>query len=132
MKMLIGIVAALGSVSASRSAYAQSFNLSCVGKGSTEGLKGRREINDSRYRIVGDGQHVSVRVGGYSFCIQGANCTVEVGDKEVHIGVRDIPQYDPGYSQHFRLDRMTSVFTASGGGLDGGWSITGKCKPERS
>ncbi len=132
MKTLIGIVAAFAAATGSRAAHSQSFIFTCVGTGSSQGNEGVRKISETRYRVAGDGQQVSIRDGDNEFCIQGAICAVAVGGEFVQVQVRSVPHHDPGYSAAFHIDRKSLIFKASGGGLDGGWSITGKCKPSRS
>ena len=132
MKTLIGLVAALAAATVGKPAHSQSFKFTCVGTGRAQGNEGAREIGEIRYRIEGQGQQLSIRDGDDEFCNQGATCVVEVSDEAVRLTVRNVPHYDPGYSAAFDLNRTSLIFKASGGGLDGGWSITGKCEPERS
>lgn len=131
MKTLIGIVAALAGATGSKAAHSQSFIFTCVGTGSSQGNEGVRKIRETRYRVEGEGPQVSIRNGDNEFCIQGATCAVAVGSEFVQVQVRSVPYHDPGYSATFHIDRKSLIFKASGGGLDGGWSITGKCKPSR-
>ncbi|MFS2109156.1 hypothetical protein ACCC88_05695 [Sphingomonas sp. Sphisp140] len=132
MKTLIGIVAALAVATGSKPAHSESFRLTCVGTGRSQGNEGVRKISETKYRIEGEGQQVSIRDGDYEFCIQGATCAVTMSSEIVQVQVRSVPHHDPGYTAVFHLDRKSLIFKASGGGLDGGWSITGKCKPGRS
>ena len=133
MKIVLGIVGALSAVTGGTTAHSQSsLKLTCVGSGGSEGNDGLRAISETAYRVEGAGQQISIREGDREFCVPGSTCTVEVSGEEVRVNVRDVPHHDPGYSAAFRLDRKQLIFKASGGGLDGGWSITGKCTVERS
>jgi hypothetical protein len=134
MISLIGISAMLASVAANAPAPSPPVVFECIGTGRSQGSAyGVQEVVDTRYRIEGEGQRMSVRRLGYKtedMCPSGAACTIVATDDIVQLEVSKIPNADPLYSSRFRFDREKLLFEASGGGLDGGWSITGKCKPE--
>ena len=133
MKTLIGIVAAFAAVGASSNpARSQSFKFICVGAGSAQGNQGVRAIGETKYEIEGEGQQISIRDGVREFCARGATCGVAITSELVQVRVRDLPRHDPGYAATFELDRKSLIFKASAGGLGGGWSITGRCKPKLS
>ena len=135
MKALINMVAALAPAALGAPAQPQPFKFACVGTGKAEGNDGVHEIDPTKYRIEGQGQQVAILYQGYreeNICPTGATCTVEVTDAVVKVEARDFPHHDPGYYAQFQIDRRSLIFKASGGGLDGGWSIAGKCRPERS
>lgn len=132
MKTLIGIIAALAAAASSRPAHSQSFKFTCAGTGSSQGNEGMRALGKTTYRIDGEGQQISIRDGGHAFCMQGASCTVAISAEFIQVVARSVPQHDPGYSATFQLYRKSLTFKAFGGGLDGGWTITGKCKAEHA
>lgn len=61
-------------------------------------------------------------------CGAGAKCDLITTTDEVKVQLHDVP-HSPGYSPRFRLDLRAQTFAARGGGLDGGWSQTGVCRP---
>lgn len=102
---------------------------SCIGEGKSEVYPfGVRKTGKHLFRIIDDGQRSTVfRLASTEekFCAAGAQCSVVNTEDMVEIGTSENPGAPP-YSSHFRFHRKTASFEASGGGLDGGWSIGGR------
>jgi len=110
----------------------------CVGRGGSNGYPGgRQEIGETKFSVQIEGQIATIIRHRFQFstlpedslfCRAGAKCSTEVSDILIRQIERNVPDMDPGYVATFELDRKKRTFVASGGGLDGGWSITGACE----
>lgn len=135
MKSLTAVFAVLASAPLIAHAQSEPMKLACGGASKSQGYPyGIQGIGETKYRIVDEGQQISIlRLGlkDQNFCPAGAVCAVVVTDDLVQLRVSQVPNADPLYTERLRLNRRSLAFEASGGGLDGGWSIAGTCKPER-
>jgi hypothetical protein len=106
---------------------------SCVGEGKSEGYPfGVQKTGKHFFRVIDDGRQSTVfqlASTEEKFCAVGAQCSVTSTEDTVEIGTSQNPGAPP-YSSHFRFHRKTALFEASGGGLDGGWSIKWTCKAD--
>ncbi len=106
--------------------------LDCIGQGSAEGFPVTRSGVERMLTVKMHGYDAEAffRNGGgeVSFCPRHALCQVAVSGEAIEIVARKLPNYDPLYEQTLTVDRSRWMFHAGGGGLDGGWSITGTCK----
>ncbi len=94
----------------------------CVGQGVSDGYPfGKQAMGETRYLLASDGEQLSVR----GFCLKDAACTSKVAAPWLELQVR---ADRPPYYQTFKFDRQGLRFEASGGGLDGGWRLNGKCR----
>lgn len=112
-------------------ALADGTTLICRGKSRAEGYPfPERDMGEVAYRVsVAPPQVIQVMPSpDANFCTRGATCRPHATAAELTLIVADVPGR-PGYSQSFRLDRATRSFRAAGGGLDGGWSHAGACRP---
>lgn len=133
MKPFITLIAIL----ASHPVYGQARPIarifSCIGEGESEGYPfGVRKTGKHFFRFIDDGRQSAVfqlASTEEKFCAVGAPCSVVSTEDMVEVGTSQNPG-DPPYSSHFRFHRKTALFEASGGGLDGGWSIEGTCKAD--
>lgn len=134
MKPFVTIVAMLVTFSSVAQAQAEARRFACEGARTENGYPyGRREIGRTKFRFLDDGERSAVVELGptdANFCVTGAECAVSIAADIVQLDVGRAPGWDPGYSSRFRFDRRRLKFEASGGGLDGEWSVSGKCKAE--
>lgn len=130
MGSLIGMVM-LASLAADTPALPRPFRLDCTGTSASRGYPdGARDTGETHYRVESrDGRIRVLRRGRQDddICPTGATCAVSITDTVVDVRVGQVPDADPLYSTRFRLDRKRLTFDAGGGGLDGGWSVTGTC-----
>ena len=133
MKPFIAIVAILASLPVYGQAEPIARAFSCIGEGKSEGYPfGVQKTGKHLFRIIDDGRRSTVfRLASTedNFCAAEAPCSVVNTEDMVDIGTSSNPGAPP-YSSHFRFHRKTASFEASGGGLDGGWSIEGTCKAD--
>lgn len=134
MKLLIISAAVLASAVPNTLALSQPFRLACVGEGTSESYPfGIQKTGKIKYRVEGEGKQIAIFQQGLkdeNICPTGAACTFDTTNDLVQVQVSNTPN-NPPYSTRFQLDRKRLTFKASGGGLDGGWTITGTCEPER-
>lgn len=126
-------VAIAAFVSAAAAHGPAASDLECVETGTSNGFpSGIQQSAETRYRVEGEGAQISVMKRGepdQNICPPGATCAIAVSHDRVHVSVHRIPDADPLYSTSFHLDRKTLIFDAYGGGLDGGWAVSGPCRP---
>jgi hypothetical protein len=105
------------------------YALDCIGKAKSAGYPfGEREEGKALIQVHFRGSRLSVLIGSADMCPEGATCKYDVTKGAAELDVSDVPG-QPMYNQSFRLDRKSNAFSASGGGVDGGWSVIGTCKP---
>ena len=134
MRRFVTIVAVLAWIPSGAQAQSEARRFACEGAGRSEGYPyGVQDTGRKKFRILDDGEHSAVfhlDPTEANFCVTGAVCSVSITADTVQLVVSQVPNYDPLYSSRFQFPRGRRVFEASGGGLDGGWSISGRCKAE--
>lgn len=108
--------------------------LLCIGKGKEEIYPfPERDTGQVTYDVAYVPMQVTQVAPGPAapFCAGDATCRTDVTAGKLGLVVTDVPGR-PGYSQSFKLDRASGKFIATGGGLDGGWSQAGTCRPARA
>lgn len=134
MRPFITTLVVLASIPSDVQAQPEAPRFACEGAGKAEGYPyGVQEIDRRRFRILDDVRHPAVfdlDPAEANICLTGADCSVSDTDNTLHFVVSEIPNHDPIYVRRFRFDRRTLLFETSGGGLDGGWSVSGTCKAE--
>lgn len=134
MRLFVTILAVLAWIPSGAQAQPGARRFACEGKGKSEGYPyGVQPIGRTKFRFLDDGEHSAVirfDPTETNFCAAGAVCTVSNTADMVQLVVSQVPGSDPLYSSRFRFHRGRLRFEASGGGLGGGWSISGRCKAE--
>lgn len=127
---LLALAAALSTVAVPGYALSGVQSFMCVGAATAEGFPyGTQSTGRVQLSVTVTGGVVTVidRHNG-DFCATGAECASSVNSEAIAMRIRNVPHRDPLYSAAFRMDMHTKEFVHSGGGLDGGWSMKGKCK----
>jgi hypothetical protein len=132
MKSLIAVISVLVPAVCAP-ANARPFRVVCVGMHIANGYPfGVRNLGETTFTVSDEGKQTVISDDrGGDFCPKGANCTVVAIGDDVQVEAKNIPKADPIYSQRFTINPKSLTFQADGGGLDGGWSTEGSCKPER-
>ena len=134
MRLFVTIFTMLAWLPSGAQAQSEARIFACEGSGAAQGYPfGVQDIDRRRFRVVDDGAHPAIfhlDPTEAKFCAAGATCSVSNSADTLLVEASRIPNHDPGYSSRFEFHRGRLAFEASGGGLDGGWSVSGTCKAE--
>lgn len=109
-------------------------DFTCSGKRTTSGTAFGQHTNRVKFVLnVRAGRPTTiVDTTGTAICPPRATCAYAVSGDQLQVRVDHVPQADPHYTARFGIDTGTGRYAYDGGGLDGAWSETGKCKAAKS
>lgn len=125
-------IALLMQAAASAAATLRDGVLACSGERTSEGYPYGRQEHGREYHLLQLSEGKLFKRSGLvasELCDAGTSkCSVVTEGGTLTLSMSNIPQRDFSYSETLSLDRKSGRFLWTGGGLDGGWRLVGKCR----